>query len=206
MSKLILGLTSGIAGGKDTAASIFTQYGIETVNADAVSHRLTSCGAPLAEKIIEYFGEEYRQEDGSINRRKLRKRVFSVAKDRQWLEALLHPPIQEELKRMLSQCQSPYSLLVSPLILETSQAALCDKVIVIKIEFEVQIMRASKRDKMNRKEVEAIIATQMPIEQKIKQADYILDNNGTQEDLARQIVELNNQLMLLIRTTKSRSS
>ena len=195
MPSPVIGLTSGIAGGKDTAASLFAQYDIERVDADEIARRITALDTPLAEEIIRHFGEEYRRRDSSLNRNKLRRRVFSARADRQWLESLLHPPIQEELKRALNKCKSPYNLLLSPLILETAQFLLCHKIIVIKIGTELQIMRACKRDKISKEEAQAIIASQMPLSEKIRKADYILDNNGTRAGLAKQVSSLHRRLL-----------
>lgn len=196
MAKLIIGLTSGIAGGKNVAAKIFSQHGVETVDADEISHQLTALGSPFTEEIIRHFGEDYRQQDGSLNRRQLRNRIFTRPEDRQWLESLLHPPLQVKLAQLLSKCQSPYGLLVSPLILESSQSHLCHKIIVIKIAEDIQIMRACERDKISKEEARAIIATQMPLSRKIKQANYILDNNGTPQELAEQVSRLHRELII----------
>ena len=206
MSDLIIGLTSGIAGGKGVAARFFSHHGIDHVDADKISHRLTGPGTPLAAKIISRFGEGYRKSDGSLDRKTLRNRIFTMSADRLWLENLLHPPIHTKLIRSLQKCRSPYALLVSPLILETSQHQLCDKIIVIDVKEKIQLERASTRDNMSVVQVQRILAAQIPIKEKVQQADYILENNGTKEELAEKVSDLHHNLLLLSRKKNKHQS
>lgn len=194
---MIVGLTSGIGGGKSTAVKLFSNYGINYVDADEISHHLTAPGTLLSEEIIGYFGENYRNQDGSLNRQALRKKIFTSRADRAWLENLLHPFIRAELVQQLQQYRGPYALLVAPLLFETSLDKVCNKTIVISLTEERQLERVCARDKISEKQARKILAAQMPMSDKIKRADYVIENNGSKEELAKKIAQLHHQLLKL---------
>jgi len=195
MRKAIIGLTSSIGGGKTTAIELFSQHGIDHVDADTISHRLTAKGTPLAEKIITRFGEDYRNQDGSLNRQALRNRIFTTPSDRIWLENLLHPHIRTELVKQLEQCRGPYALLVAPLLFETSLDKICDQTIVIGLTQQIQLERVCARDHISKEQAQKILATQMPLSEKIKKANYLIENNGTKEEFAKKIQQLHYELL-----------
>jgi len=195
MRKAIIGLTSSIGGGKTTAIELFSQHGIDHVDADTISHRLTAEGTPLAEKIITHFGEDYRNQDGSLNRQALRNRIFTTPSDRIWLENLLHPHIRTELVKQLEQCRGPYALLVAPLLFETSLDKICDQTMVIGLNQQIQLERVCARDHISKEQAQKILATQMPLSEKIKKANYLIENNGTKEEFAKKIQQLHYELL-----------
>ncbi len=202
----VIGLTGGIASGKGTATQMFAAKGIMTVDADDVSRRISHEDGEVTAKIIKHFGNSIVAEGEKINRAALREIVFNDAKALKWLEGLLHPLIREELVQQLakyaksdaSSCHScPYCLLVSPLLLETSQHQLCDKIIVMDVNQETQIKRACSRDNMDEKLAEQIINSQMPQQEKCNKADYLLDNNQDKQHLAAQVDILHQKLLKL---------
>ncbi len=195
MSRTIVGLTSSIGGGKTTAIELFSQCGIDHVDADTISHQLTVKGTDLAEEIIAHFGEDYRNQDGSLNRQALRDRIFTIASDRIWLEKLLHPHIRTELVKQLKQCHSPYALLVAPLLFETSLYKICDQTIVIGVTQQLQLERVRSRDNISKRQAQEILAAQMPLSEKIKRADHLIENNGTKEEFAKKIQQLHYELL-----------
>ena len=125
-------------------------------------------------------------------RRPLRRMVFDAPEERTWLEGLLHPVIREELMRQLRPVNYslPYVLLVSPLLLETDQHELVEKVVVVDVPVDVQIQRTMARDANDREQVERIIAAQMPREQRLRKADDVVDNNLAMVDVERQVEQL----------------
>lgn len=198
----IVGLTGGIASGKGSAADLFAIKGILTVDADDISRRLSTENSPAGEKIIKHFGDIIVGSQGGIDRHALRKIIFDNPKERRWLEGLLHPLIREELvqeleKRNKPDYSFPYCLLVSPLLLETSQYCLCDKIILLDITQQNQVQRAVLRDNMDKKMALQIIGSQMAQNKKCAKVDYLLDNNQNRQHLAQQVDILHQKLLKL---------
>ena len=188
----VVGLTGGIGSGKSTVARLFGALGVHWVDADDVAREVVEPGTPALEKVAEHFGQEILLPDGGLDRAALRRIVFDAPEERTWLEGLLHPVIREELMRQLrpDNYSLPYMLLVSPLLLETDQHELVDKIVVVDVPVEVQIQRTMARDTNDREQVERIIAAQMPREQRIRKADDVVDNNLATIDVERQVEQL----------------
>jgi dephospho-CoA kinase len=193
----VVGLTGGIGSGKSTVVRMFGELGAHWVDADDVAREVVEPGTPALARIAEHFGQEILQADGSLDRARLREIVFREPAQREWLEALLHPVIREELVRQLhpERYSLPYVLLVSPLLLETDQHALVDQVLVVDVPVEIQIDRTMERDDNPRDQVERIIAAQMPRQERLQKADYVIDNNRPQDEVATQVRELHEQLV-----------
>ncbi|EDM47405.1 dephospho-CoA kinase [Marinobacter algicola] len=188
----VVGLTGGIGSGKSTVARLFGALGVHWVDADDVAREVVEPGTPALERIAEHFGQEILLPDGGLDRAALRRIVFDAPKERTWLESLLHPVIREELMRQLhpDNYALPYVLLVSPLLLETDQHELVEKIVVVDVPVEVQIERTMARDTNDREQVERIIAAQMPREQRLQKADHVVDNNQAMIDVERQVEQL----------------
>jgi dephospho-CoA kinase len=188
----VVGLTGGIGSGKSTVARLFGALGVHWVDADDVAREVVEPGTPALEKIAEHFGQEILMPDGGLDRAALRRIVFDAPEERAWLEGLLHPVIREELMRQLrpDNYSLPYVLLVSPLLLETDQHELVEKIVVVDVPVEVQIQRTMARDTNDREQVERIIAAQMPREQRLRKADDVVDNNLAIIDVERQVEQL----------------
>mgnify|MGYP006425508087 CR=1 FL=1 len=174
---LIVGLTGGIGSGKSTVAGIFRELGAVTVDADDVAREVVMPGEPALQAIAEHFGADIISEDGTLDRPALRQRIFQDDAERQWLEQLLHPRINERLAAYLREADSPYRILVSPLLLDTEQYRLCQQILVVDASLETQIGRTMTRDGNDREQIERIIATQMPREQRLAAADAVVDND-----------------------------
>ena len=188
----VVGLTGGIGSGKSTVARLFGALGVHWVDADDVAREVVEPGTPALEKVAEHFGQEILLPDGGLDRAALRRIVFDAPEERAWLEGLLHPVIREELMRQLRPVNYslPYVLLVSPLLLETDQHELVEKVVVVDVPVDVQIQRTMARDTNDREQVERIIAAQMPREQRLQKADDVVDNNLAIMDVERQVEQL----------------
>jgi len=165
---------------------------VHWVDADDVAREVVEPGTPALEKIAEHFGQEILLPDGSLDRAALRRIVFDAPEERAWLEELLHPVIREELMRQLrpDNYSLPYVLLVSPLLLETDQHELVDKIVVVDVPVDVQIKRTMARDTDDRAQVERIIAAQMAREKRLQKADDVVDNNLAMMDVERQVEQL----------------
>ncbi|MDP4532044.1 dephospho-CoA kinase [Marinobacter salarius] len=188
----VVGLTGGIGSGKSTVARLFGALGVHWVDADDVAREVVEPGTPALETIAEHFGQEILLPDGGLDRAALRRIVFDAPEERAWLEGLLHPVIREELMRQLhpDNYSLPYVLLASPLLLETDQHELVEKIVVVDVPVDVQIQRTMARDTNDREQVERIIAAQMPREQRLQKADHVVDNNRAMIDVERQVEQL----------------
>ena len=198
MAPKIVGLTGGIGSGKSMVASFFGALGVHWVDADDVARQVVEPGTRALELIAEHFGYDILMSGGALNRAALRKRVFDNADERKWLEELIHPIIHTELKRQLKpdDYDLPYVLLVSPLLFETSQHTMVERVIVIDSPESVQIQRTMARDNNPRDQVERIIAAQIPRQQRLDKADFIVDNGGTRDNVRQQVRDAHNALMV----------
>ncbi|RMJ03958.1 Dephospho-CoA kinase [Marinobacter litoralis] len=194
----IVGLTGGIGSGKSTVVRLFGELGVHWVDADDVAREVVEPGMPALTAIAEHFGDEVLLADGALDRAWLRQKVFAEPAERAWLEALLHPIIRDEIIRQLQPANYtlPYTLLVSPLLLETDQHELANKILVIDVPESVQLERTMARDNNSREQVERIMAAQMAREDRCAKADAIIDNNQPLVEVERQVAELHNQWML----------
>ena len=194
----VVGLTGGIGSGKSTVARLFGKLGVHWVDADDVAREVVEPGTPALKRIAKHFGEHILTSEGALDRAQLRGIVFQQPEERAWLESLLHPIIREELIRQLSpqNYEPPYVLLVSPLLLETDQHELVDRIIVIDVPKDVQLERTMARDTNTREQVERIIATQMSREDRLARADEVIDNDRPLDDVTRQVRELHERLLV----------
>jgi len=192
-----IGLTGGIGSGKSTVAAKFRRLGVTVIDADDVARQVVEPGTDALRQIAAHFGKQVLQQDGSLDRARLRQLVFADETGRRWLEGLLHPLIRREIGTQLDQADSPYAILVSPLLVESGQSALVDRVLVIDVPVEVQIERTMKRDANSRDQVERIIAAQMPREERLAAADDIFDNAVAPEASDAAVERLHQQYLKL---------
>lgn len=173
----ILGLTGGIGSGKSAAAQCFVDLGVHLVDADHAARWVVEPGRPALAQIAEYFGASVLQADGTLNRSALRELIFKDPQQRVWLESLLHPLIREEIRQYLARAESAYAILVSPLLLETSQHQMVQRVLVIDVPESVQIERTVLRDKTNEEQVRAILKAQASRDERLSRADDVIVND-----------------------------
>ena len=193
----IVGLTGGIGSGKSTVAEKFRQLGIDMVDADYASRAVVEPGMPALKAISEHFGNDILHADGNLNRAALRTIIFSDPKQKIWLESLLHPLIREWIIEQLSQSKSPYVILESPLLLETDQHQLVDKVVLVDLPVELQIERACARDGNLADQIQRIIDSQMPRQDKLSRADIVFDNSQPLETVNERVTALHHQFLAL---------
>lgn len=193
----IVGLTGGIGSGKTAASDYFSELGIEVVDADIASRTVVEPGKPALQKIAEHFGADILQADGSLDRALLRSKIFSDPDDKTWLENLLHPLIAEQVFSELEAASSDYAIFVSPLLIESQQDLICDRVLVIDVPEEVQIERTTRRDSNDANQVKRMIASQATREQRLEKATDVLLNTGTLEALHKELDLLHNRYQQL---------
>ena len=192
---MIIGLTGGIGSGKTAVSETFEKLGITVVDADLASRVVVEKGKPCLEEIAKHFGDDILNENDELNRAKLREIIFNSDSEKLWLESLLHPAIAEQIKDELNASKSPYTILVSPLLLETNQRDFCDKVLVVDVPIELQMERTTKRDGVSEDQVKSIIKSQINRDERLQLADEIILNEGSIEDLEIIVRELHEKFI-----------
>ena len=173
----IVGLTGGIGSGKSTVANLFAELGVPVVDADIVARQVVEKGSPLLTQITAHFGIQVLTETGELNRAVLRNLIFHNETEKNWLNALLHPAIREEMLAQLERQTAPYVLFVVPLLIENKLNTLCDRVLVIDVKPETQLARASQRDKNNIQLIQQIMNAQVSRDTRLQYADDIINND-----------------------------
>ena len=176
---MIIGLTGGIGSGKSAAADRFAEaHGIHVVDADIKSRVVVEPGRPALARIVDRFGDAVLLDNGQLNRPALREVVFRDPTQRLWLEELLHPLIREEIVNDLASAQSPYALLVSPLLIESGQHRMTERVIVVDVPESIQLARTAARDQVPLEQVRAIMEAQATRDDRLSQAHDVILNDG----------------------------
>ena len=193
---MIIGLTGGIGSGKTAVSDIFEKLGIGVVDADLASRVVVEKGKPSLEEIVKHFGQGILSEEGELDRAKLREIIFNSDEEKNWLESLLHPVIAKQIQEELKASSSPYTILVSPLLLETNQKDFCNKVLVVDVPVETQIERTLKRDGVSLEQVQSIIKAQISRDKRLELADEVIVNDKNLEDLQLAVCKLHQQFIL----------
>ena len=182
----LIGLTGGIASGKSAVSGILRRLGAQVIDADALAREVVEPHQPAWDEIVGTFGNEVLQPDQTLDRKKLRKLVFDDPKARKQLEAITHPKIRRLAQHKIEQCAATGAPLVvyeAPLLFETGIHLWLRPVILVASDRATQRRRLRERDNLTETEIEQHLGAQMSLEEKRKLADYVIDNNGTLEDL-----------------------
>ena len=166
------------------------------VDADVAARVIVEAGKPALTAIAEHFGQDILQGDGTLDRAALRQRIFADDDERRWLEQLTHPLIGQEIMDQIAAATSPYTILSSPLLLETSQKALVDCVVVVDVPEETQLQRTMQRDANAADQVKRIMAAQMQRQDRLELADIMIDNSRSLEELDGLVEELHKEFLL----------
>jgi len=193
----ILGLTGGIGSGKSAAAERFAELGVHVVDADQVARSVVEPGSAALAQIVDRFGVPILASSGELNRAALRERIFTSVEYRHWLERLLHPLIRQEIWASLSRAESPYAVLVSPLLVESRQHEQVDRVLVIDVPEDLQLQRVLARDQVSEDQVRAILAAQARREDRLRQANDVLVNDRDLSWLRQEVDRLHDRYLQL---------
>ena len=188
----IIGITGGIASGKSTVTNFLRQKGFEVVDADALVHQLQKPGGRLFQILVEHFGEKVLLEDGKLNRPLLASLIFSNSEEREWSKQTQGQIIREELGSLrdkFAQTEDIFFMDI-PLLFEQDYASWFDETWLVYVRRDTQLDRLMNRDQLSKESAETRLASQWPLEEKKKFATYILDNNGSREQLLNQVVTL----------------
>lgn len=190
VSKFVVGLTGGIGSGKTAVSDRFHALGINIVDADIAARVVVEPGKPALQEIQKHFGAAIIQANGSLDRAILREKVFKDDQERKWLEQLLHPLINEEIRKKLASSSSPYTMLVSPLLIETGQSRFTQRILVVDVPLETQIERTMARDNNSEEQVRNIIKVQTSRQERVASADDIIVNDQDIDKLDQSVSEL----------------
>ena len=195
---MILGLTGSIASGKSTVSKMICEFGIPIVDADVIAKQVVEVGQVAYQKIIETFGPKILLENGEINRPALGAIIFNNPERREELNKIVHPEVRkvmlQQSKRLLDEGHR-IVILDIPLLFESKLTSLVEKTIVVYVDEENQIKRLMERNKLSEEDAMARITSQIPVSEKVKLADYVIDNNGDLEDTKRQVKDLLNKII-----------
>ena len=194
----IIGITGGIASGKSTVTEFLRQKGFQVVDADAVVHQLQKPGGRLFQILVEHFGEKVLLENGELNRPLLASLIFSNPEEQEWSKRTQGEIIREELAALRNQFAQTEALFFMdiPLLFEQNYASWFDETWLIYVNRDVQLERLMKRDQISKEAAESRLNSQWPLERKISLASHSLDNNGNQEQLIAQVVQLFEEMCL----------
>ena len=173
----ILGLTGGIGSGKSAVADCFTDLGVSLIDADQAARWVVEPGRPALAQIVERFGASVLLADGQLDRKALRGLIFQAPAQRHWLETLLHPLIGQEISSYLANAQSPYAILVSPLLIESAQHHMTQRILVIDAPEHLQVQRTVQRDQTSAEQVQAILQAQTSRDERLRHAHDVLVND-----------------------------
>lgn len=192
---LVIGLTGGIGSGKTTVAEGFAALGIPVIDADQLARELVEPGQPALEEIVATFGSDCIGEKGTLDRDWMRRRIYADADCKRRLEDILHPKIRERIRTRLAGIRAPYCIVVIPLLLETGQTDLVDRILVVDIPEKEQLKRVAARDHLTHNAIMAIMQAQADRSTRLKSADDVITNDTDLESLAGRIQELHQLYM-----------
>ena len=202
---LKIGLTGGIACGKSFVLNEFRQLGVQCIDADEVAHQVILPGEPAYRDIVEHFGTGILGDDSAIDRRKLGAAVFGDERQRRRLNRIVHPRIHQELDRRLTRLaeeagsEPALAMVDAALMVETDSYRKYDYVVVVSCRPEQQLERLLGRGGLTRREAQARIDSQMPIAEKVRFADFVIDNSGDRARTRARTREVHRQMLKLAR-------
>ena len=187
---LVIGLTGGIGSGKSTIAELFATLGVPIIDMDQIARQIVEPGQPALAEITREFGSNILDSEGRLDRRRLRELIFDSEDKRHRLEAILHPLIRQETKNRLADLNAAYCIVVIPLLLESQQQSLVDRILVVDVPESLQISRTMQRDDISAAAVEKILASQTDRQTRLAAADDVIDNAGDLTEVRMRVVEL----------------
>jgi dephospho-CoA kinase len=198
---LVIGLTGGIGSGKSAVSRCFEHLGVPVIDADQVAREVVRPGEPALADIAATFGADLIRTDGSLDRGLLRERVFADPAARRRLEGILHPRIRARMREQLAVLpgDTPYAVFVIPLLFETGQREMVDRVLVVEAAEAVRIARVTQRDGVSEGQVRRILAAQCSADERATGADDLIRNEGSESALAAKISALHEKYLALVR-------
>ncbi|MCG7984351.1 MAG: dephospho-CoA kinase [Candidatus Thiodiazotropha lotti] len=194
---LVVALTGGIGCGKSAVSTHLESLGVPIIDADHLAHQLVQPGTPALVDIQNVFGGSVIDNRGCLNRTALRNIVFDEPQQREQLENILHPRIRAAMEAWMKSQTAEYVVLVIPLLFETGQQTLADRILLVDCYESNQIDRVLQRDKLSRKQVQQIIASQANRQTRLQGANDIIENNSTYENLIKATNDIHEKYLKL---------
>lgn len=184
----IIGLTGGIATGKTTVSNyLANHHQLPVLDADIYAREAVELGSPVLSKISDRYGSIVLLEDGTLNRQSLASIVFNNPAERLWLEQQIHPYVRSRMTTELDPQVNPTVILVVPLLFEAGMTDLVTEIWVVTCSPSQQLRRLRERNRLNLEQAIARINSQLPLSEKVRYADVVLDNSSTPEALLSQV-------------------
>ena len=183
---MIIGLTGGIASGKSTVSKYLAEKGFKVYDADKIAKDISGKKS-VQEEIILTFGNEILDENGNVDRKKIKEIVFENKEKLKQLNAIIHPKVIDFYKELKEQNTDKIIIFDVPLLFESGIDKFCDKILVVISDYKIQLNRIVERDKIDRDLAEKIIKSQLSNEERIKKADVVIENNSSLEDLFEKV-------------------
>lgn len=190
---LVIGLTGGIASGKSTVSNMLKEMNITVVDADVEARLAVDKGEPAYLKIIAEFGQDILLENGEIDRQKLGAIIFYQEEKRQLLNQIVHPEVRKRMMEKIqkaSENQEEVIILDIPLLFESKLTFMVEKTILVYVDRETQLKRLMQRNQLSEADAQARVNSQMPLAEKVKLANAVIDNNGSIEETKKQLIEI----------------
>ena len=195
---LTIGLTGGIGSGKSEVARLFQQLGVPVIDADRIAHELVQSGTDTLAEVVNTFGDTILTSAGDLDRAKLASIVFNSPAQKKKLERIIHPRVREQIREFKNRHKDQsYIVAVIPLLLESEQYDLIDRILVVNAAESVRIQRVQARDGRDPEQIRSIIDSQVDDETRLSAADDTLDNNGSLDNLRISVARLHRQYTLL---------
>lgn len=189
--RIILGITGSLGSGKSAVAKMFRESGAAVIDADKIGHSLLKPGSRAYRKIIRIFRKSILRKDGSIDRGRLAGLVFKDEEKLKSLNRIMHPEIIRNIRFSIKSSRAEVLVLDAPLLIESGLQGLVDKLIVVKINRTRQLKRLSLRKApLSGRQAISRIKKQMPLKDKIRLADFVIDNNGTLSQTRKQVGQI----------------
>ncbi len=198
---LLLGVTGGIASGKTAVAHMLKELGAPMIDFDLIARQVVEPGKPALQKIVDYFGKQILQEDGTLDRKKLSSIVYQDLEKRKRLEGFTHPPIYEAFLKQVNEItdKDPAAIIqaVVPLLIEKNLQRLFHKVLLVYVPRELQVKRLVERDGISDEAAASMLEAQLPIEKKLGYADFVVHNEDSMEETRQQVEDIWRELKKL---------
>jgi len=192
---MIVGLTGGIGSGKSTVAELFADLGVPIIDTDVIAREVVEPGQPAYDEIIQQFGEHILNDDRTLDRATLKKRILKDDSERTALENILHPIIFDTVKSQIARLNSHYCIVVIPLLVEGTRYNMLDRTLVIDTPVELQTIRIAQRDELDPRSIEKLIAIQASREERLKVANDVITNDKGREALSTAVMQLHDKYM-----------
>ncbi|HLS05162.1 MAG TPA: dephospho-CoA kinase [Wenzhouxiangella sp.] len=195
-SAMLVALTGGVASGKSAVSGILEELGVPVVDTDVIARQVVAPASPGLARVVAEFGPGVLHENGSLNRARLGKLVFSSPSRRARLEAILHPLIEKQARHEIAQqAEADYVLLVVPLLVESGLFEDADCIVTVDVDEQTQVERLMRRSGMDEKQARAMLDAQTSRARRLEVADHVVDNSGSLEELRDRVVALHHMLV-----------